>query len=599
MKTSFRIGDGGPVAQELPRVAVVADFGASTEARHATLREAEDLQRWLSSCAPQLRLQVDDQLGGPPLDFVLRFEKIKDFSPLAIAESAPRTKALVALRRGIDAVAADDRDGRRRLADEHAELLALPALARCRAALLESSAEGAGAEARAGSASDGGGSGGSPDDNPAVGRLLEMVDMPSQTERARSAIGGVIGAVSRGGKRSAGGSPGLTAAAAAASEQLSRQLDRILHDPALQRLEAAWRGLKLVVDHCAFRGGVALEVVHLPRERLRDGLEGELERIARRSEQPLGLAVVAHPVDHPDGAELLQVLAEAGESHQTVIAASAGPGFFGLSSGSEADRSAFPATLFEEPQYAKWSSLRTKDCARWLALTTNRFLLRPLYTPEKPRQLGYEERADSDRERLWGDAVWALGALACRSLGEVGWPTEIIGRRHGRIEDRPVRRWRSGDEGDPSALLTPLEALIPSGRISDLAEQGVIALSGRPDHDAIFVMHAPTVYRSGSERGRLPYQLFVAVVAQELEAFRRSVEGGASGGSLPDDPQQLGDVLRKELERVLGNSGPGSFVDLQLEPHPDRLHVSLDLRTGRRVLGGARLELHFDVELAS
>src|SRR4051812_39601747 len=38
--------------------------------------------------------------------------------------------------------------------------------------------------------------------------------------------------------------------------KMSRQLDVILHNPTFQKLESAWRGLKLVVDRTDFRENV-------------------------------------------------------------------------------------------------------------------------------------------------------------------------------------------------------------------------------------------------------------------------------------------------------------------------------------------------------
>ena len=49
---------------------------------------------------------------------------------------------------------------------------------------------------------------------------------------------------------------------------LSRQLSALLHHPQVQRLEAAWRGLKLLVDRLDFRRNIRLSVLPLAKDQL-------------------------------------------------------------------------------------------------------------------------------------------------------------------------------------------------------------------------------------------------------------------------------------------------------------------------------------------
>ncbi|WPE26283.1 hypothetical protein PshuTeo1_20000 [Pseudomonas hunanensis] len=54
---------------------------------------------------------------------------------------------------------------------------------------------------------------------------------------------------------------------------LSKQMDAILHEPAFQQLESAWRSLKLLVDRTDFRENIKLEVLHVSKEDLLDDFE--------------------------------------------------------------------------------------------------------------------------------------------------------------------------------------------------------------------------------------------------------------------------------------------------------------------------------------
>ncbi|MBW3568343.1 MAG: type VI secretion system contractile sheath large subunit, partial [Proteobacteria bacterium] len=56
-------------------------------------------------------------------------------------------------------------------------------------------------------------------------------------------------------------------------KKLSGQMDEILHNEKFQKLESAWRGLKMVVDRTDFRENVKLEVLNVSKEQLLEDFE--------------------------------------------------------------------------------------------------------------------------------------------------------------------------------------------------------------------------------------------------------------------------------------------------------------------------------------
>src|SRR5262245_7000249 len=50
--------------------------------------------------------------------------------------------------------------------------------------------------------------------------------------------------------------------------KLSHQIDEILHHPTFQKLEAAWRGLKFLVDRTDFRENVKVELLNCSKDDL-------------------------------------------------------------------------------------------------------------------------------------------------------------------------------------------------------------------------------------------------------------------------------------------------------------------------------------------
>src|SRR6185295_14835658 len=59
--------------------------------------------------------------------------------------------------------------------------------------------------------------------------------------------------------------------------KLSRQLDEVLHAPAFQKLESAWRGLKLLVDRTDFRENVKINILNCSKEDLLTDFEDSPE----------------------------------------------------------------------------------------------------------------------------------------------------------------------------------------------------------------------------------------------------------------------------------------------------------------------------------
>src|SRR5215467_10379839 len=56
-------------------------------------------------------------------------------------------------------------------------------------------------------------------------------------------------------------------------QQLSGQLDEILHHPDFQKLESAWRGLKFAVDRTDFRENIKCELLNVSKEDLMTDFE--------------------------------------------------------------------------------------------------------------------------------------------------------------------------------------------------------------------------------------------------------------------------------------------------------------------------------------
>ena len=51
-------------------------------------------------------------------------------------------------------------------------------------------------------------------------------------------------------------------------QKMSRQLDQIMHNPAFQKMESAWRGLRFVIDRTDFRENIKIDLINVSKEDL-------------------------------------------------------------------------------------------------------------------------------------------------------------------------------------------------------------------------------------------------------------------------------------------------------------------------------------------
>ena len=420
---------------------------------------------------PTLRLDVENRLGPQPasLEIGLRFRSLKDFAPAEIARQIPALARLLAIRTEVHGVRTKGTDRET-----------------FRARLAEAGVDAASADGLYGQLTVE-----PPKPKPApkkkddaIDRLMGMVDTgDGAAEETESSLGGALAdAVSGGESRIA------RSAADKIVEDFDRklggQLRAILEHPDLRRLEAAWRGLKLLVDRLPFRDGIQFDVLPARREHLSETIYHQVlipEHEAEETADPLAAVILGFAFDNSQAdVELLGDIAETGASLQVPFIASAKPDFFGFETAESVGALPLVPQLVEGPDYIHWNKLREREEARHVVLAFPPFLLRAPYGPDHPsKEVPIEEEGF-----LWGGGALAVGLALADSFKETGWPTHLAGRTLG---DLPIR---STDRGQ-----TPLAALLPEAKAAELADAGFVPLTGAPNRDWIRVASAPTLAR--------------------------------------------------------------------------------------------------------
>lgn len=345
--------------------------------------------------------------------------------------------------------------------------------------------------------------------------------------------------------------------------RLTTQVNEILHNPELQKIESSWRSLKYMVDKFDFRENVRLEILNVTKDKLDEDFEDSPElvksglyRLAYANEygvfggKPYGMMVANF--DFNAGAKDIGLLrkcaAVAAMAHAPFIT-NASPEFFGESSFEALPNLKDLKQIMEGPQYARWHAFRDSEDARYVGLCVPRFLLRLPYGPETTpvKTFNFVEEIDDKHERyLWGHASAAFAARVADSFAKFRWCPNIIGpQAGGAVEDLPLHQYKQMGE---LRTKPPTEIMITERREYELAEEGFISLVYRKDsNNAAFFSansaqkakvfpntpegrEAETSYKLGTQ---LPYTFVITRIAHYLKVMQREQIGSwKSAGEL-------------------------------------------------------------------
>jgi type VI secretion system protein ImpC len=400
-------------------------------------------------------------------------------------------------------------------------------------------------------------------------------------------------------------------------QAMSRQIDEILHHPLVQSLEAAWRGLKFVVDRTDFRENILIELLSCSKEDLladfedtpevpRSGLyklvySAELGQLGGKPFAAICASYTFAAV--PQDIYVLQKCGAVAAMSHAPFFAQAAPKLFGLTDFLSVPGLKDLHAIFEGPQYTKYNALRDTDDSRYIALLLPRFLLRlPYGAATVPvRAFDYEENVAGQHEAfLWGNPICALASRLTDSFAKYRWCPNIVGPESGGTVDKLVLHEYAAMGHLQTKI--PTEIMLTERRQHELAQEGFIGLTYRKETENACFFSAPSIQRpktfgqSGEGRQaelnhrlgtQIPYLFIVCRLSHYIKVMQREQIG--SWKDRGDLEKELNDWLmqyvadmdvasasvraRRPLRgakvvvtEVEGNAG-WFKVDLQVRPH--------------------------------
>jgi len=385
----------------------------------------------------------------------------------------------------------------------------------------------------------------------------------------------------------------LALPAAVSPDESWKAVDALLHAPRFQAIEAAWRGLDRLLRQAGDGRDVEIDVLDLATPALR----ASPDRIFGGPERACAAVLVDSDIGGAlaDGAFLREVAALA-ERRRTAVLLGAAPSLLGLRHAAHLPGLSDPADRLDAAWGGGWRAFRASDAARWVGLTINRFLLRPVYTQEAG---AHAETASPGRpdDYLWGRGVWLAGADLVRSRRDRGDPLTLSGIVPERLHlELPVWTWSSPGGARRSSSL---EAALDLEAVQPLVRSGLSPLFESAGAGSAVLPLIVNAYRTDPRKipveGTLAHTLvlgrFVSALAATVPAVEAEPDDAAADLLLRGALQKalasrltdgVSATLRTAVERPQGRRVARAFLrgDLTGSGRDAEIELSIPLTEG-------------------
>ncbi|RFB76346.1 type VI secretion system contractile sheath large subunit [Methylovirgula sp. 4M-Z18] len=338
-------------------------------------------------------------------------------------------------------------------------------------------------------------------------------------------------------------------------QQLSIQLNEILHAPEFQKLESAWRGLNYLVFNTETDTTLKIRFMNVSKGELYrefkvyPGARWDQSPIFKKLYEaeygqlggdPYGCLVGDYYFDHsPPDVQLLRDISKISAAAHAPFFAAANPSVMGMDSWNELSNPRDIAKIFDTPDYAAFRSLRDQPDSRYVGLCMPRVLARQPYgaKSEPVEEFAFEEDTDGHHgaKYAWMNAAYAMAANVNRAFKEYGWTVRIRGvQSGGEVINLPTHTFPTDDGGID--LKCPTEIAISDRREAEISKAGLLPLIHRKNTDKAAFIGAQSLYKphkmdtdeaTASENlsSRLPYMFAVSRFAHYLKCMVRDKIG--------------------------------------------------------------------------
>ena len=346
---------------------------------------------------------------------------------------------------------------------------------------------------------------------------------------------------------------------------MSKQLAAIMHAEKLQTLEGTWRGLQHLVMNSETGASLKIKVFNAKKKEIFKDLDKAVEfdqsqtfkklyenEFGTPGGEPYGALIGDFEfTNHPDDVDMLANLSHVAAASFCPFISAADPKLFGFGDWTELSKPRDLEKVFDSTEYAKWSSFRESDDARFVNMVMPRVLSRlPYGESTKPIDAFNYEEFEGDAEPAhedftWMNAAYVMGTKLTDAFAQYGWCTAIRGAEGGgKVEGLPTYNFVS-DDGDTD-MKCPTEVGITDRREAELSNLGFLPLCHykNTDYSVFFgaqsaqkakVYDDPAATENAAISARLPYMMATSRIAHYLKVMGRDKIGSFMEASEAED----------------------------------------------------------------
>lgn len=376
-------------------------------------------------------------------------------------------------------------------------------------------------------------------------------------------------------------------------DQLTDQINEILHHPDFQRLEGSWRGLYYLVMNTETGTNLKIKLLNVSLSDLRDDLSKAVEfdqsalfkKVYEEEYGTFGGTPYSCLVgdyffsNRAQDILFLELISGVAAAAHTPFISSVDPVFFNLDSFEMIPRPRDLAKIFESPDFIKWNSFRAMEDSRYVALLLPRILMRLPYGPNTLPVADFdflENVGLGDTSKFcWGNPAYALAQRITDAFAKYQWTAAIRGvEGGGMVSGLPTYVFKTL-EGDMT-VKCPTEVAITDRREKELSDLGFMPLCYCKGSDYGVFFGAQTAQKpkryniddanaNASISARITYMLAASRFAHYIKVLMRD---------------KVGSFLTKENVENYLNTWLASYILLN-DDAPAETKAKYPLREGR------------------
>lgn len=513
----------------------------------------------LAKAASGLRATVPDRLGGAEhRTFELSFDKLRAFQVMDVIAAVPELKKLQGLTEGFM-----KSDPSRPLTPEEGAARIAEVVGAGRLSAAVSAALGGKPKPEAPAApstpAPSSGSGGD-----LVGELLASAETSSPTNTAKAGVDAFIKAMAPPSAGPARMSPDARRGVRDAIElALINTAKDILAAEPVARLEAAWRGLKLLLEQCPTSSGIVIQVVDVEPAQVPEAMEQAVNT------EPFERPDVCYVIDATDDMARLRRLASIGEEAQVPVVVAVTPALLGTT------LPELPTTLEDAKlgTQGDWAELRKDDATRWLCPVLN-------------RAVAASEKRGVLNRASFTSPTFAVAAMISASFQATSGFARITGQPGGL---RAPGTWEPSSGKDAGSAY-PTEAFLSIRAQTRLAELGILGVGSGRNTDMLLLSTIPMAC-SNPHTMPLPAQILTGRIVRFALWVRDQLPAGSSAKDMSDLFSQAAEVF------LFGGSPELGKLEAQLVPGEGGKQLIKVSAAVKPEQAGTRFQLEFSLPL--